>query len=523
MKKSYSTPQLTQLVRLAARESPRRVNRPRAEPAAAQAASGSQSFANSSQLAPSRASLSGSSRVDLSDQTFASGYQAPTAGVVASTMSRGSLMRKVSSSPHLNEIEMPAAGTGRTFFAPSASRNEVISCRFRSCGCSVRLSRSRMDNHLRTNAAAHSLLVLDKIDTLSRDNERLKSQVSSLEGSMEAMTKLFEALQDSLGRESGSDVTKVVVDALREKLSAVASQVKRAASKPKSGEKRASPWDTATGVVSASTPTGMPAGWSGLRATKRQRKSPALTPAEGSTTPAPFSANSQFVYPTVPSGPPNATRPALEAAVFPALDPMVHTVPSERSASSTVNPISPATPLDDVAIYAQTQKAAERAQQMVLERRANGGRGGRKRKTSRSRKGKTIFDAPKKPKTAYNYYQIGVRESILREVFDERDSKEVRSQKVARVIGERWKLMPDDQRAVFNRMAASDKQRYKRELEEFSRIRAQLSHAVGGGGDMNGLHYQQMGPGMSGVVRLQQMPDAGQYGALQQMGHGGNF
>jgi len=138
--------------------------------------------------------------------------------------------------------------------------------------------------------------------------------------------------------------------------------------------------------------------------------------------------------------------------------------------------------IDQASFRAQTQQAARRVQQLMDE---DGKLMSRKRKSrNRSLKqkfGLTAFEAPKKPKTAYNYYQIGVRESILKELIRENGgnlgSKEVQSQKIARVIGERWKAMPEHERQIFNNLAAKDKERYKRDLDDYVRLNKQLEQS----------------------------------------------
>eukprot|EP00472_Partenskyella_glossopodia_P014414 CAMPEP_0197541538 /NCGR_PEP_ID=MMETSP1318-20131121/67210_1 /TAXON_ID=552666 /ORGANISM="Partenskyella glossopodia, Strain RCC365" /LENGTH=484 /DNA_ID=CAMNT_0043100725 /DNA_START=271 /DNA_END=1725 /DNA_ORIENTATION=+ len=138
--------------------------------------------------------------------------------------------------------------------------------------------------------------------------------------------------------------------------------------------------------------------------------------------------------------------------------------------------------IDQASFRAQTQQAARRVQQLMDE---DGKLVSRKRKSrNRSLKqkfGVNAFEAPKKPKTAYNYYQIGVRESIYKELLRESGgslgSKEIQSQKIARVIGERWKAMPGHERQIFNIMAAKDKERYKRDLDDYVRLNKQLEQS----------------------------------------------
>eukprot|EP00471_Norrisiella_sphaerica_P010797 CAMPEP_0184504982 /NCGR_PEP_ID=MMETSP0113_2-20130426/52659_1 /TAXON_ID=91329 /ORGANISM="Norrisiella sphaerica, Strain BC52" /LENGTH=527 /DNA_ID=CAMNT_0026894645 /DNA_START=280 /DNA_END=1863 /DNA_ORIENTATION=- len=178
--------------------------------------------------------------------------------------------------------------------------------------------------------------------------------------------------------------------------------------------------------------------------------------------------------PPVRSSTPRSTRPRRERGANAALAAL-------HSGSRTQNKGRRGFKLgiDKETFRAQTQQAAKRVQQLMDE---EGKIISRKRKSrSRSLKqklGLNAFEAPKKPKTAYNYYQIGVRESILKELLRESGgnigSKEVQSQKIARVIGERWKAMPEHERQIFNNLAAKDKERYKRDLDDYVRLNKQL-------------------------------------------------
>jgi len=144
--------------------------------------------------------------------------------------------------------------------------------------------------------------------------------------------------------------------------------------------------------------------------------------------------------------------------------------------TSMGQPLEASQPIDSASLRAQTKEAAKRVQDLMESKSKTT----RRKVRSRIKKGKSMFEAPKKPKTAYNYYQIGVRECILAEIMAEdssNSSKEVQSQKVARIIGERWKSMPEHEREAFNTLALQDKLRYKRELEEYVQLKAQLKQA----------------------------------------------
>mmetsp|Transcript_28651 Transcript_28651/g.48650 ORF Transcript_28651/g.48650 Transcript_28651/m.48650 type:complete len:666 (+) Transcript_28651:117-2114(+) len=138
--------------------------------------------------------------------------------------------------------------------------------------------------------------------------------------------------------------------------------------------------------------------------------------------------------------------------------------------------------IDKESFRQQTQMAARRVQQLMDEEGKIVSRKKKSRNRSLKQKfGLQAFEAPKKPKTAYNYYQIGVRESILKELLLESGgslgSKEVQSQKIARVIGERWKAMPEHERQIFNNLAAKDKERYKRDLDDYVKLNKQLEQS----------------------------------------------
>jgi len=71
--------------------------------------------------------------------------------------------------------------------------------------------------------------------------------------------------------------------------------------------------------------------------------------------------------------------------------------------------------------------------------------------------------------------------------------------------------MPDNEREAFNTLALQDKQRYKRELEEYVQLKAQLKASMGSG-------LKALGVGSSLVMG----PTAGQSGLAMRMGFGLN-
>mmetsp|Transcript_26801 Transcript_26801/g.47453 ORF Transcript_26801/g.47453 Transcript_26801/m.47453 type:complete len:418 (-) Transcript_26801:578-1831(-) len=98
----------------------------------------------------------------------------------------------------------------------------------------------------------------------------------------------------------------------------------------------------------------------------------------------------------------------------------------------------------------------------------------KKRSGVKRRTKSTIFGAkkPKRPKTAYNYFQLSIREQLWEELnqkqkINEAKDRVVQNEKIARVIGKRWKALTKVERAVYQTMADRDKKRYARENTEY--------------------------------------------------------
>jgi hypothetical protein len=90
-------------------------------------------------------------------------------------------------------------------------------------------------------------------------------------------------------------------------------------------------------------------------------------------------------------------------------------------------------------------------------------------KKPRRRKGELKVVVPKKPKTAYNYYQLSVHDALKVEVAGTArpdDTKEERSHQVARLTGQRWKALSAAEKAPFQRQATSDKVRFERDKRD---------------------------------------------------------
>eukprot|EP00471_Norrisiella_sphaerica_P000091 CAMPEP_0184481560 /NCGR_PEP_ID=MMETSP0113_2-20130426/3111_1 /TAXON_ID=91329 /ORGANISM="Norrisiella sphaerica, Strain BC52" /LENGTH=523 /DNA_ID=CAMNT_0026860757 /DNA_START=56 /DNA_END=1627 /DNA_ORIENTATION=+ len=417
-------------------------------------------------------------------------------------------LKKCFSSPHLKDLNNlePADHSSELQDSSrnegSAFRNEVINCRFRSCGCTVRLSRERMDSHLRTNAATHSLLILNKIDDLSRQNEQILKRLQTFETSMNSMVHLFESLQDVLASKgiptAKAEFSKGSLLDRDKSTMDLDTRFPRPTSEPLAGllseHKDTKMLQTLANLNAATKNTkrmpdhldlAMPS-----QPLKRQRKNnlaemhslpqvpmnfPTAASAVTSAAASHFNGtNPMQLYSSAlsmaTSAMPVSTNGGVNGATY------AHALPhsAQYSLMSQMG-LDPSQSIDP-SLHSQPKQASRR----MTDASETKGKSSSKRKVrSRVKKGKNIFEAPKKPKTAYNYYQIGVRESIMAEISNgySGGNKEEVSQKVARIIGERWKNMPSHEREAFNTLASQDKQRYKRELEEYVQLKAQLKEA----------------------------------------------
>mmetsp|Transcript_14762 Transcript_14762/g.20532 ORF Transcript_14762/g.20532 Transcript_14762/m.20532 type:complete len:376 (+) Transcript_14762:4-1131(+) len=83
---------------------------------------------------------------------------------------------------------------------------------------------------------------------------------------------------------------------------------------------------------------------------------------------------------------------------------------------------------------------------------------------------------PKKPKTAYNFYQLKERDNVCNEVWDKLglDYDRIKhNAEVARIIGKRWRELSTEKRGEFQRLAKEDKLRYQRELAGYESSKCQ--------------------------------------------------
>jgi len=84
--------------------------------------------------------------------------------------------------------------------------------------------------------------------------------------------------------------------------------------------------------------------------------------------------------------------------------------------------------------------------------------------TTRTKRGR--IRKPKHPKTGYNFFQLSVRDRLCRDLPKQSD-RVLHNEKVARIIGQRWKALSAQERRVFQDMAENDKVRYENEMRVY--------------------------------------------------------
>jgi len=84
--------------------------------------------------------------------------------------------------------------------------------------------------------------------------------------------------------------------------------------------------------------------------------------------------------------------------------------------------------------------------------------------------GRGTVKKPKRPKTAYNFFQLAIRKQLWEELAPEIKGPKDRvhcNEKIARVIGRRWKALSAPARSTYQTMADRDKQRYLAENDQY--------------------------------------------------------
>ena len=92
-----------------------------------------------------------------------------------------------------------------------------------------------------------------------------------------------------------------------------------------------------------------------------------------------------------------------------------------------------------------------------------------KSKASKASKGKKDPDAPKRGRTAYNFYSKLMREEIMDEIREENEdiTPGDLNKMVMKMIGSKWGEMDDEDKLKYNEMAEEDKVRYKEEKAKY--------------------------------------------------------
>eukprot|EP01026_Neomeris_dumetosa_P064606 TRINITY_DN61622_c0_g1_i2.p1 TRINITY_DN61622_c0_g1~~TRINITY_DN61622_c0_g1_i2.p1 ORF type:complete len:665 (-),score=123.05 TRINITY_DN61622_c0_g1_i2:170-2164(-) len=86
-------------------------------------------------------------------------------------------------------------------------------------------------------------------------------------------------------------------------------------------------------------------------------------------------------------------------------------------------------------------------------------------KAGRKKKDK---DAPKRPIAAFMYFSMDKREEA------KRANPDLKTSEIAKVLGEMWRNVTSEEKAIFEQKAAADKERYAKEMDEYNAIKKSL-------------------------------------------------
>lgn len=87
-----------------------------------------------------------------------------------------------------------------------------------------------------------------------------------------------------------------------------------------------------------------------------------------------------------------------------------------------------------------------------------------------SRRKKKPKGMPKRPLSAYNLYFQSARAKIL-ESAEEGDGGKIGFEGLGKIIGQRWRVLPESERKAYEILANKDSVRYRKEMEEYNQMK----------------------------------------------------
>jgi hypothetical protein len=91
-----------------------------------------------------------------------------------------------------------------------------------------------------------------------------------------------------------------------------------------------------------------------------------------------------------------------------------------------------------------------------------------KTKGKRRKSGKKPADMPRRPLSGYNYFFSDEKNRILEEQSKVKDDKQDIFTTLGRKVADRWKKLSDEQKEKYNKLAAKDLVRYRKEMERYN-------------------------------------------------------